>query len=334
MNTLELHVHLEGSVSPRRLRTLAERHGLPEIPRLCLDESGCYRPVSDFADFLDVIKAVKAVLRTPADYHATALDLGAALAAQEVVYAEVIIGYGVMQHHGQDPLPVQVALVEAAAEVAATHGVILRWLPDAVRQWGADAAWRVLEAACKAGSQLGVVGFGMGGVEVAEPASVYAQHFADARAEGLGTTLHAGETGNPAAVSDALAIGVQRIGHGTAAGLDPQLVAMLAVSGTFVELCPGSNVATGAVATLADHPLRTFLDADVRCCLNTDDPELFGLDLRGEYAAAAEVHGLTAHEADVMRRQALAAAFMTEDLRKTIGARLTSDADTQVDPGN
>jgi len=109
---------------------------------------------------------------------------------------------------------------------------------------------------------------------------------------------------------------------------------MLAVSGTFVELCPGSNVATGAVATLADHPLRTFLDADVRCCLNTDDPELFGLDLRGEYAAAAEVHGLTAHEADVMRRQALAAAFMTEDLRKTIGARLTSDADTQVDPGN
>jgi len=331
MNTLELHVHLEGSVSPRRLGALAERHGLPEVPRLCLDESGHYRPVSDFAAFLEVFKAVKAVLRTPADYHATALDLGAALAAQDVVYAEVTIGYGVMQHHGLDPLPVQAALAEAAAEVETTHGVVLRWLPDAVRQWGAAAAWRVLEAACKAGPRLGVVGFGMGGEEVAEPASVYVQHFADARTEGLGTTLHAGETGDPKAVSDALALGIQRIGHGTAAGPDQQLVSMLAVSGTFVELCPGSNVATGAVATLADHPLRIFLDADVHCCLNTDDPELFGLSLRGEYAAAAEVHGLTAREADFMRWQALAAAFMTEDLRKTIGARLTPDADAQND---
>ncbi len=331
MKTLELHLHLEGSVSPKRLRTLAERHGRPEVPRLCLGDDGRYRATTDFSDFLEVFKAVKAVLQTPADYHATALDLGAALAAQDVVYAEVTIGYGVMHRHETDPLPVQAALAEAADEVAAAHGVVMRWLPDAVRQWGADAAWRVVEAACKAGPEAGVVGFGLGGEELAAPASTYAEHFAAARSEGLGTTLHAGEAGDPEAVRDALSLGVMRIGHGTAAGLDPQLISMLALSGTFVELCPGSNVATGAVASLADHPLRTFLDAGIPCCLNTDDPELFGLTLRNEYAAATEIHGLTESEADIMRWQALAAAFMPEPLRKEIGARLAPDADQMSD---
>lgn len=327
MKILELHVHLEGAVTPARLRALAERHGRPEVPGICLADARRYHAPGDFAGFLDVFKAVKSVLRTPADYHAVALDLAAALAVQEVVYAEVTVGYGVMQRHGEDPLPVQAALAEAAAEAEATRGVVMRWIPDAVRQWGPDAAWRALEAACAAGAGLGVVGFGIGGEEYARPAAAYAAHLRDARAEGLGTTLHAGEAGDPAAVRDALAVGVRRIGHGTAAGADPQLVSMLAMSGTFVELCPGSNVATGAVARLADHPLRTFLDAGVRCCLNTDDPELFGLTLTGEYAAATEQFGLTVREADAMRWQALAVAFMPEDLRKRIGARLAPDVD-------
>ncbi len=325
MKTLELHLHLEGAVTPSRLAILAERHGRPGVLDTCLAGPDRYRAPGDFAGFLDVFKAVKSVLRTPADHRDVALDLAGALAEQDVVYAEVTVGYGVMQHHGEDPLPVQAALAEAAAEAESTCGVVMRWLPDAVRQWGPDAAWRALEAACKAGPDLGVVGFGIGGEEAARPAADYEAHFRDARSEGLGTTLHAGEAGDPAAVRDALAVGVQRIGHGTAAGGDPQLLSMLALSGTFVEFCPGSNAATGAVARHADHPLRAFLDAGVRGCLNTDDPALFGLTLAGEYAAAAEHLGLTPHEADDMRWQALAAAFMPDDLRQAINARLMAE---------
>lgn len=324
--TVELHLHLEGSLTPSRLRALAESYGRPDVRRACLDPSGAaYLPVHDFAGFLDRFKAVAAVLRTPRDYHAAARDLGEALAAQGTVYAEVTVGYGVLQRFGRDPVAVQRALAEAASEAAAA-GVVLRFQADAVRQWGPDAAWRALEAAGAAGRDLGVVGFGVGGDETAAPASAYAPHLAAARAEGLGTTLHAGETGDAAAVRDALAAGAVRIGHATAAGRDPDTLAVLAAAGAFVELCPGSNERTGAIKAFREHPLRAFLDAGIPCCLNTDDPALFGLTLRGEYERAEAELGLTAAEARRMQRRALAAAFVEDDVREEIGARLAPDA--------
>ena len=329
LKTLELRLHLAGSVSPARLRTLAERHGCPQVPRLCLEDADRYCVPGESAGLRDGLRAVASVLRTPADHREAALDLAAALAGQDVVYAEVAVDYGGLRRRGADPRPVQSALAEAAEEAEASHGVSLRWLPSVDRGAGPDAAWRVLEAACRAGAERGVVGFGLDGEDAAGPAADFAPHVRDARAEGLGVTFFANDV---ASVRDALALSVDRIGPGTGAASDPQLLAMLALSGTFVEFCPGGDVAVGVAARLADHPLRVFLEAGVRGCLNTGDPALLGLELREEYAAAAARCGLTPREADAMRWQALAAAFMSEAMRKEIGARLATDADSRNDP--
>ena len=336
---IELHTHLEGSLTPARLIALAERHALPAAPAVCLTpDGGRYRQPSGFADFLDLYKAVTAVMRTPADHHAVALDLAAALARDGVAYAEVSVSYGVLLRRELDPRPIQTALHEAAEEARERLDVTMRWIPDAVRQFGPAEARRVLDAALAGGRMRGVVGFGIGGDEAAVPATAFAAVCADARVAGLGVTIHAGETGGPDAVRDAvLACGAARIGHGIGAVLGPlrdgaraapapaeidDTLALLAERCVFVELCPGSNLATGVVESAAAHPLRAFLDRGVPCGLGTDDRALFGLELRGEYARAAVAHGLTAAEVAGMQTAALAASFGGELLRATLRERL------------
>lgn len=308
---IELHRHLEGSLRPARLRALADAYGRPDVLRACLTPDGAaFRPCRDFPDFLNLFKAATSVVRSAADHFALAADLAADLAAQGVAYAEITVSYGVLQKRELDPRPIQAALWEASQAAAERHGVHLRWQPDATRQWGVDAAWRVLEAAAAAGRAQGVVAFGLGGDEKALPARDFAAVFADARHEGLGTTCHAGETTGPEAVREAVeACGVSRVGHALGAARDPAVLALLAARGVHAELCPGSNVATGVLGRLEDHPLRRFLDAGVGCSLNTDDPTLFGTELAGEYAAAREYAGLTEGEIAGMAASARAAAF-------------------------
>jgi adenosine deaminase len=318
---IELHTHLEGSVTPARLIALSDRHSRPELPAACLAPSGQAFAFDGFHGFLDLYKRLTSVMRTPRDFHDLALDLAVQLRDDGVVYAEVSVSYGVLLRRDLDPLPVQAALSEAAAEALERHGVTMRWLPDAVRQFGPDAAWRAWECAERAGRAQGVVGFGLGGDEANGPAAAFAPLFAAVRAAGLGVSIHAGEVpamGEAACDSIRQAMddcGATRLGHGLAAAADPALLRAMSARGVFSELCPRSNVATGALPDLAAHPLRAFLDAGVPCCLNTDDRTLFGLDLRGEYAQARAVLGLTAAEESAMQRAAAAAAFDVVPLR-------------------
>lgn len=319
MPRIELHTHLEGSVTPARLVALAEKYGQPGIPLTCLDKAGTSYRFQGFHGFLDLFKDVTLLLKTPADFHAVTLDLGAQLARDDVEYAEVIVSFGVMQVRDIDPVPVQEAIWGAARQVQENLGVTMRFLPDAVRQFGLPRARRAWEAAARCGRELGVVGFGLGGDEAAGPASGFAELCAEVHAQGLGLSIHAGEVTamGPAgadSVRQAVEVcGARRIGHGLAAAADPDVMALLAARGVFVEMCPRSNVLTGAIARLEDHPLRAFLAAGIPCCLNTDDRTLFGLDLRGEYAAAAKALALTAAEAASMQAQARQAAFHPVD---------------------
>ena len=315
LDRVELHTHLEGSVTPERLILLAEKHGQSGLPAACLTDDGTRFAFDGFHGFLDLYKTATSVMRDPSDFHAMALDLGRQLAEDRVGYAEVSVSYAVLLVRGLDPLPVQVALHDAAAEVAETLGVQMRWLPDAVRQLEEKWAWRAWEKAATAGNELGVVGFGLGGDEAAGPARRFAKLFAEVKAEGFGVSIHAGEVmsvGPRARASIGEAIddcGADRIGHGLAAAGDPLLLATLAARGIFVELCPGSNILTGGVKSRAEFPLQEFLTAGVPCALNTDDRTMFGLTLDHEYEEAASVMGLTAAAAQTMQDDATEAAF-------------------------
>ncbi len=275
MPKAELHLHLEGSVEPETLHELDPGTPVEEFRAL-------YR-YPDFDAFLRAFGAIGKLLRTPADYGHITRRLLERLAAQNVQYAEIIVAAGVVLWKGQEFAPI----FEAIHEAAVGSPVKVRWILDAVRQFGVEPAWQVAELAAKRVDQ-GVVAFGIGGSEARGPAEWFTEVFAFARQSGLHLTAHAGESmGLPSPSGAALELGAERIGHGIAAAGDRRLQEHLRERDIPLEICVTSNLVTGVVKRIEDHPVRRLFDAGVPITLATDDPAMFGCTLIGEYRLAA-----------------------------------------------
>jgi adenosine deaminase/aminodeoxyfutalosine deaminase len=279
----ELHIHLEGSAEPETLHELDPATPVEEFRSL-------YR-YADFDAFLKVFAAIGKLLRTPADYALVTRRLLDRLAAQNVRYAEITLAAGVVLWKGQEFAPV----FDAVSEAARGSPVEVRWILDAVRQFGPEPAQRVAELAAERADR-GVVAFGFGGSEERGPAYWFGDAAARARLAGLHLTVHAGETMGPESVWAALRLGAERIGHGIRAIEDPTLVAHLRQHRIPLEICITSNLVTGVVPRIEDHPVRRLYDAGVPIVLNTDDPAMFGCTLTGEYQLAARAFGFSEAE--------------------------------------
>lgn len=278
----ELHVHLEGSVDPG---TLCEID-----PALTVEQARqAYRYV-DFAGFLQSFAFAARRLTRPEHYALAARRLFARLEAENVRAVEVILSAGVVLWKGQSLAEVWQALQEVPTSLD------VAWNLDAVRQWGVEKAWDVVHAAAALPREGAVVSFGLGGDEAGGPAKDFAEIYAFAKQHGMRLTCHAGETRGPESIWQALAIGAERIGHGIRAVDDPVLVKHLASHRIPLEISILSNVRTGAVKSLEEHPIRRLFDAGVPVTLNTDDPALFGNTLADEYETAATVFGFSQSE--------------------------------------
>jgi aminodeoxyfutalosine deaminase len=279
----ELHLHLEGAVEPETLHEMDPATPVEEFRAL-------YR-YADFDAFLKAFAAIGKRLQVPSDYALVTRRLLDRLAAQNVRYAEITLAAGVVLWKGQEFAPI----FDAVCEAAEASPVEVRWILDAVRQFGPEPAQRVAELAAERAGR-GVVAFGIGGSEERGPAYWFGDAAACARLAGLRLTVHAGETAGPESVWAALRLGAERIGHGIRSIEDPALVAHLCQHRIPLEICITSNLVTGVVARIEDHPLRRLYDAGVPIVLNTDDPAMFGCNLTGEYRLAARAFGFTVAE--------------------------------------
>ena len=292
----ELHLHLEGSVEPETLHELD-----PDTP---IEEFRALYQYQDFEAFLKVFGAVGKRLRGPEDYALITRRLLERLAAQNVRYAEIILAAGVVLWKGQEFAPIFDAVHDAVLD----SPVEVRWILDAVRQFGVEPAQRVAELAAERTGR-GVVAYGIGGSEERGPASWFPEVFAFAKRAGLRLTAHAGESMGPESIWAALELGAERIGHGIAAIQDPALVKHLRDRDIPLEICISSNLVTGVVKRLEDHPVRRLYDAGVPIVLNTDDPAMFRCSLLGEYRLAADHFRFTSAELSALARNAFRYAF-------------------------
>lgn len=285
----ELHLHLEGSIEPATVVELAARQGVALTP----GEAAAHYDYGNFAGFLEAFKWVTSFLRTPADYALITERLIEHLLRQNVLYAEVTLSVGVMLRRKQDVQANFAAVAEVAGRTQA-GGLRVQWIFDAVRQFGVQAAMEVARTAAQMRA-AGVVAFGMGGDELALPAAEFRRVYDYAASEGLHRLVHAGEIGGPESVREAVDfLGVERIGHGIAVMRDARTMDFLGARQIPLEICPTSNLATGALArqlgrtevTPDDHPLPRFFSRGLGVTLSTDDPAMFRTSLSQEYRLA------------------------------------------------
>jgi adenosine deaminase/aminodeoxyfutalosine deaminase len=248
-------------------------------------------------------------------------NLGEQLLSQNVVYAEVTLSVGVMLLRHQSPEKNFEAIL-AAADSLRSRGLQLKFIFDAVRQFGADAAMKVVEAAERCGSKS-IVAFGIGGDELSIPAKEFRAVYDKAGTIGLHRLMHAGEVGGPEEVRQAIELlGAERIGHGIAAIRDPSLMDLLAERRIPLEICPQSNIRTGALAKqlglsaaqIEQHPLPKLFRHGIPVVLSTDDPAMFHTDLRSEYENAHRM-GLQEQELKGIAKMSFEYAFIDENDR-------------------
>ncbi|MDT0547242.1 MULTISPECIES: adenosine deaminase [Streptomyces] len=318
----ELHVHHVGSASPRIVAELAARHPdskVPTDPEALAD----YFVFRDFAHFIQVYLSVVDLVRDADDVRLLTYEIARDMARQNIRYAELTVTPYSSTRRGIPDVAFVEAIEDARKAAETELGTVLRWCFDIPGEAGLESAEETARIACDLGP-AGLVGFGLGGPEIGVPRPQFKPYFDRAIAAGLHSVPHAGETTGPETIWDALTeLRAERIGHGTSATRDPKLLAHLAERRIPLEVCPTSNIATRAVATLDEHPLREMVEAGVLVTINSDDPPMFGTDLNTEYAVAARLLDLDAAGVAALAKNAVEASFM-EPADK---ARLSAEID-------
>ncbi|MGR6917158.1 adenosine deaminase [[Actinomadura] parvosata] len=320
---VELHVHLVGSASVATVLELSRRHPGSAVPTTEEELRAFYRFV-DFPHFARVYRAVNALVREPEDVATLVLGLARDLAPQGARYVELqVTPYA---HHmvGMPMREVTEALDLAARRSLTEHGVEMAYIFDIPGEYGEQAARITLDHALQE-PPAALVGFGIGGIEQERVKfrDAYRSAFTAARAAGLHSVPHGGEMTGPETIWEVIdGYGAERIGHGINCLADPRLVAHLRDNQLPLDVCPTSNVCTGQIARIEDHPLPRLLEEGLYVTLNSDDPPMFATTLAEEYRVAHRVFGFGVEELAGFARNGVRASYLGEARKRELLAEI------------
>lgn len=308
----ELHVHLEGTISPEAYVRIARRNGI----KVAEDPPALFRS-RDFETFLRAFLRVVRVLRAPIDFAELATDYLTASAANGVRHVELFLSPATQRKFvpGIDLDQLVRAVGDACAKVQQETGISWLLIFDMVRNLGESDAFDDLALAQRSRA-YGVVGVGLGGDERNFPARDFAASFTRAGELGLRRTAHAGEAAGPQSVRDAIELlNAERIGHAVTARQDRTVMELFRSRSVAIDACPTSNVLTGAVRTPESHPINDFLNEGLLVTLSSDDPAFFGASLLDEYVKLAE-HGFSRELLAEVAKNGFIASFASDDQKR------------------
>ena len=304
----ELHLHIEGSLEPELMFTLAQRNAVA-IPFASVEEVRAAYAFSNLQDFLDIYYQGMGVLHTEQDFYDLTDAYLARAHADAVRHVEIFFDPQGHTERGIAFKTVIAGITRALDDAKTEHGItsklimcFLRHLSEADAEATLDEALPFLDR---------IEGVGLDSSEVGHPPAKFERVFARARGLGLRIVAHAGEEGPPAYVHEALdLLKVDRIDHGNRSLEDPALVARLAAEGMTLTVCPLSNLKLCVVGDIAGHPLRTMLDAGLHVTVNSDDPSYFGGYVNANYQAVADALDLSKDELLTLARNSFTGSFL------------------------
>jgi adenine deaminase len=308
MPKAELHMHLDGALSPALMLELARRNGV-SLPYATLAEVEQAYRFTNLQSFLDLLYQGASVLRHERDYYDLTMSYLLHCKQENVVHTEPSFD---PQSHTERGVPFETVLagtLAAMADARAEWGQSSLLVMDFLRHLSAESAMRTLESALP--FKDSIVAVGLDSSELGHPPSKFTEVFARARAEGFRVVAHAGEEGPPAYVWEAIQLlGVQRIDHGVRAVEDPALVAYLIERQLPLTVCPLSNVRLCVFERLRDHNVLALLRAGLCVTINSDDPEYFGGYVNANYLALASELGMTREQAAQLAHNGFGASFL------------------------
>ena len=319
---VELHVHLEGSLSPTTMGLLAARHGVSteEIWPGGLPERFSF---DGFPDFARQFQFGLKLIQNGDDLETIVVAMAQQLAENNVRYAEVTSTVYTHITSGMAPDEYGRALSNGRKRAEKEHGVLLNWVIDIPRDLEMPGSTVTSDFLSSKHAPDGLISIGLGGYEVGFPPEPYADDFAKARALGLHSVPHAGETEGAQSILGALdALRAERIGHGVRCLEDEGLVHRLVDSGTTLEVCLTSNVLLSVTPTIEQHPLRELLDKGLRVTLSTDDPGTFATDMNTELLLAHDHHGVTLGQLRDLQITALNSSFLAPAQRVELAGQI------------
>lgn len=309
---VELHVHLNGTITEATASELARRHGADPEQALRLVDGRYPGRYPDFEGFLDTYLAANEFVRTPDDLEMVAAEFARGQAAQHVVYSEAMFTAMICIRNGMDPTAMWAALRRGLAAAGPSTRVAL--VVDAIRDFGrpeAEATLRLVEAA-----DAPIVGLALTGIEGTVPVEEFVAFREAGRRLGLGFAIHAGEMGPPASIVESLdVLDADRIDHGVAAIRDPELLARLVRDQVVLDVCPSSNVGLGLFPSLEAHPVAAFWRAGVNMTISSDDPPFVHTTLTDELRHVVRLAGLTRDDLAELQRRAARHSFASSEAK-------------------
>jgi adenosine deaminase len=301
---IELHLHLEGAIPLRSLWQLIRKYGGdPDITSFSdLEQKFVYR---DFDHFIETWIWKNKFLREYEDFTFISEHVARDLASQNIKYAEIFVSPSAFKQYGLDTREIMQSVHQGIIKV---KDIKIRLIVDLVRNYGPEKEMRTL---CEISEvkQCDIIGIGIGGSENLYPPEPFSEVYEKAREFGFRTTVHAGEAAGPESIRGAIhALKADRIGHATSAADDVQLLEYLSENHIPLELCPLSNLKTGAVPSYKDYPIITFIDYGIPFSINTDDPKMFGNSLVEEYEMLEKNFGFSKQDI---------AGFIVESIQTT-----------------
>jgi len=318
---VELHVHLEGAIPHAALWDLIQKYGGDaSVPDLAaLQQRFKYR---DFAHFIETWSWKNGFLREYEDFAHVAEVTARDLAAQNIRYAEMFFSPSLFVRHG---LEVQRLTEAVRSGLDRATGISVALIADLVRDYGPEMETRTLAQLAEV-KDRGVIGIGIGGTENDFPPEAFEPVYQQARRLGFHTNAHAGEAAGAASIWGAIQrLGAERIGHGTRAREDPSLLEYLVDKQVPLEMCPLSNVRTGVVDTLVEHPIREYFDRGAVVTVNTDDPKMFDTALAREYQSLIEECGFSESDICKLILSAIDASWMPAGQKESLRSSFVSD---------
>ena len=339
MPKAEIHIHLEGSIQPQTVLTLAERNNmLDTLPSHDVEGLAKWFTFKDFKHFIKVYLTIQDLLRTPDDFSLIVYECGADMAAQNIRYREVTVTPHTHIEYLDKGLKmgdIMDGLEDGRRRAKEDFGVEIRWVFDIARnlcfpngggKYDPRPAQQTLKYAV-AGRKRGVVGLGLGGHEVGAPPEHFAPAFKKAKRAGLLSVPHAGETVGPESVWGSVNdLKADRIGHGVRAIEDPALLEVLINRQIPLEINPSSNICLHVYPSMEAHPFRKLDEMGILVTVNSDDPPLFNTNLSEEYNHLAQTFGYGKSDLARIARNAFAAS----GLEPSAKSRLLSEFDTWV----